>query len=97
MFIINLTYIIPLQEVEPFMDEHIAFITAQYDEGYFLMSGRKNPRTGGVILAKASSLEEIKQIMDQDPFIINKVASYDIIDFQPNKFANIFDGVKDRL
>jgi uncharacterized protein YciI len=97
MFIINLTYIIPLEEVEPFMDEHIAFITAQYDAGHFLMSGRKNPRTGGIILAKANSPEEIHRIMNQDPFIINKVASYDIIDFQPNRFATMFDGIKERL
>ncbi len=49
MFIANLTYIKPLSEVEKYLEEHIAFLDKYYASGKFICSGRKNPRTGGVI------------------------------------------------
>lgn len=90
MFIVNLTYILPLEEVEKHLTEHIAFLDQYYGSGNFVCSGRKNPRTGGVILCNAKNIEEVNEIIREDPFYKNKVAAYDVLEFQPTKYANAF-------
>ena len=84
MVIIELTYIKPLSEVERFLKEHIQFLDKYYDQSVFIVSGRKVPRDGGVILAltdKASAAEIIKE----DPFHRENIAEYHLIEFEPSK------------
>jgi uncharacterized protein YciI len=83
MFIISLTYIKPLEEVDALIEEHVEYLKKQYSLGNFIVSGRKVPRTGGVILASASSREEIKNIIALDPFYTYRIASYEITEFSP--------------
>ena len=51
MFIVDLTYVKPLEEVDKNIQEHMLFLDKYYSSGKFLISGRKVPRTGGVIIA----------------------------------------------
>ncbi|KFN38747.1 MAG: GTP cyclohydrolase [Sulfuricurvum sp. MLSB] len=83
MFIISLTYIKPLDEVDALLEEHVEYLKEQYRLGNFLASGRKVPRTGGIILARAVSREEIETIITLDPFYRHGVASYEITEFSP--------------
>jgi uncharacterized protein YciI len=83
MFIISLTYIKPFEEVDALLEEHVAYLKEQYGLGNFLASGRKVPRTGGVILARAVSREEIETIVTLDPFYRHGVAEYEITEFSP--------------
>ena len=55
MFVVSLTYKKPIAEVELHLAAHIAYLDEYYAAGTFVASGRKVPRTGGVILAKAES------------------------------------------
>ena len=88
MFVILLNYIKPLSEVDHFVGEHRAFLERHYAAGHFLMSGRKEPRTGGVILAKAASKAEIEKIVQDDPFHREQIAEYEIIEFVPSMTTN---------
>lgn len=90
MFLANLTYIKPMEEVESHLEEHIAFLDKYYRAGNFICSGRKNPRTGGIILMNAKNIDEVKEIISEDPFHINKLADYEIIEFYPAKYAPDF-------
>lgn len=83
MFIISLTYIKPLDEVDALIEEHVVYLKKQYALGTFLISGRKIPRTGGIILVGSASREEIETIIALDPFYTHQVASYEIIEFSP--------------
>jgi uncharacterized protein YciI len=58
MYIILLTYIMPLEKVDKFGNEHIAFLDKFFEAGKFIVSGRQSPRTGGVIIAYNVSREE---------------------------------------
>lgn len=53
MFIVNLTYVKPLEEVEKYLEDHITFLNKYYASNNFICSGRKNPRDGGIILCTA--------------------------------------------
>jgi len=85
MFIISLTYVCDLTEVNQYISEHRTYLDKQYAAGVFLASGRKEPRTGGVILANIDSREKLDQILVQDPFYRQRVAEFDIVEFIPTK------------
>ena len=66
MFLFDLTYRAPLSQVDALLPGHIAYLERHYRSGEFLCSGRKTPRTGGVILCRASSLAEARAILEED-------------------------------
>ena len=92
MFIISLTYIVPLDELDRHMTAHVLFLKEYYAKNIFVASGRKVPRTGGVILALAKSACEVDEIMARDPFIKNKLATYESIEFLTSQ---VHDELKD--
>jgi uncharacterized protein YciI len=85
MFIINLTYKTELENIDKYLTEHIDFLNEQYKQGVFLASGRKVPRTGGIILAKVDNKSELMKIIEKDPFKINGLADYELTEFIPSK------------
>ncbi|MEM6684273.1 MAG: YciI family protein [Bacteroidota bacterium] len=85
MFVIHITYKVALAKVDQFLKEHIAFLNQQYELGNFLASGRKVPRTGGIILAKAMHKTALEAIVQKDPFYIHELATYELIEFIPSK------------
>jgi uncharacterized protein YciI len=81
MFIIDLNYIVPLDELDAHMAEHVKYLHKYYGKNIFVASGRKVPRTGGIILAIANSKEEIEKIITEDPFYKHEVAEFTITHF----------------
>lgn len=90
MFIFSLTYVKPLSEVEHFLPAHIQFLDEHYKKNLFMCSGRKIPRTGGVILCNCADIVEARSIMEKDPFYKEGIAQYDIIEFVPSKSSEAF-------
>ena len=88
MFIVLLNYIKPMGEIERLAPEHRAYAARQYANGNFLLSGRKEPRTGGIILAQAGSRAELEQILDGDPFRREAAATYEVVEFLPMMSAD---------
>lgn len=85
MFIINLTYKTALEQVDEFLNKHVEFLDEQYKLGHFLASGRKIPRTGGIILSNVLAESEIREIIAKDPFYKHGLAEYELIEFVPSK------------
>jgi len=83
MFVVTLTYKVPLDVVDSHIPAHVEFLKQQYAAGVLLASGRRVPRTGGVILARAESREALMDVLAQDPFSRHDVADYDIVEFDP--------------
>lgn len=84
LFIVDLNYTVPFDQVEPHLDAHMAFIAELRADGTLLAAGRKEPRTGGIILATAASLELLCECMARDPFATTGVANFRITEFVPN-------------
>jgi len=84
-FVLSLSYIRPIEEVDRLMDAHVNYLKSGYAHGHFLLSGRKEPRTGGIILARTSSQEALQNIITQDPFLKEGVATYEITEFLPSR------------
>lgn len=91
MFIIELIYVKPIEEVERNVVKHNEFLNKYFGTGNFICSGRKNPRVGGIIICNVSDKTEAERIIQEDPFFINKVAEYNMIEFLPTKYADGFE------
>lgn len=87
MFIVELTYLADLSEIDAAMRAHMVFINKHYAAGTFVMSGRKIPRDGGIILALGESREQIEELMRQDPFCARGLASFRVIEFRVSQRA----------
>ena len=87
MFVIELIYKATLAEIDANMTAHVRFLKKYYAAGNFLVSGRKIPRDGGVILAVGDSREEIEAIMREDPFCARGLAEVRIIHFRASQRA----------
>ena len=87
MFIIELIYKVDLTEIDAHMKAHVAFLKKHYASGHFLVSGRKIPREGGIILAVGESRQEIEAIAQQDPFYTQGLADIRIMEFRASQRA----------
>ena len=85
MYIIDLTYIVPLEQLDAHMTDHVKYLHKYYKQNKFIASGRKVPRTGGIILALADSKEEVYQIISEDPFFTHKLAEFKVTEFQTSQ------------
>ena len=86
-FVISLKYQVPLKDVYAAMCDHIAYLERYFLRNIFFMAGRQVPRTGGIIIAKVKDRKSIEKIVQQDPFVKKKLASFDIVEFKASKFA----------
>ena len=64
------------------MSAHVRYLKKYHANGTFVVSGRKIPRDGGVIMAAGDSREEIERIVGEDPFHSHGLADFRIIEFR---------------
>jgi len=88
MFVIELIYKADLSEIDAHMKTHMAFLKKHYAAGTFLVSGRKIPRDGGIILALGKDKAEIEAVMAQDPFCKHGLAEIRVIEFRASQRAD---------
>lgn len=84
-FMIDIQYRFPVTELSEILPKHRAFLQTGYDAGLLLCSGPKNPKTGGIVIARAESLEAIRDYFKNDPYQLNQVADYHFVEFEPVK------------
>jgi uncharacterized protein YciI len=88
MFVIELTYKADLAEIDAHMAAHVIFLKKYYAAGNFLVSGRKVPRDGGIILAVGKNRRQIEAIIEEDPFFDHGLADFRIIEFRASQRAD---------
>lgn len=93
MFVIDLHYIVPLETLDAHMADHVKFLRKYYKMNVFVASGRKVPRTGGIILALAESKDEVERIISEDPFYTHKLAKFTITEFLTSQYHPALKGL----
>ena len=91
LFVVILRYLVPLEIILEQREEHLKFLDIYYAKGIFHASGPQIPRTGGIILANASSREELQKILEDDPYYKYKSAEYQIFELTVNKKSQAFN------
>ena len=96
MYLVLVNYGKPLSVIDELLPAHREFLEANYRSGLFLVSGPREPRSGGVILARAGSREELAKVLKQDPFVREGAATCEIIEFKATRagkaLAILLDG-----
>jgi uncharacterized protein YciI len=87
MFVIELTYKVDLAEIDRHMPAHVKFLKKHYASGHFVVSGRKIPRDGGIIVAVGPDRETIEAIAREDPFCAKGLADFRVIEFRASQRA----------
>src|SRR5256712_2346332 len=88
MVVIELTYKAPLTAIDGHMAAHVIFLKKYYASGHFLVSGRKIPRDGGIIVAVGKNRRQIETIVEEDPFYARGLAEFRIIEFRASQRAD---------
>ncbi|MGO4437364.1 YciI family protein [Rhizobium sp. RAF56] len=94
MLILSLTYLKANEEADRYMEPHMAWVKEGYDRGWFLASGRKVPRTGGLILS-AGDRAEVEAYVAADPFTVHGVARYEITEVAITTVVEGLEKLKD--
>ncbi|WP_374337937.1 YciI family protein [Leeia sp.] len=93
MFLIDMTFVKPLDEVDRHVQAHRDYLAGLYAQGLFLLGGRKQPRSGGIILSRQQHLDEVKAVFDADPLVQAGVATYTVTAFEPVMRARVLEGI----
>lgn len=84
--IVSLTYGGSLDAIDAAMGKHVDWLTSAYAEGLVVASGRKNPRTGGVIIMRGRRAE-VEALVATDPFVAGGLATPEITEFTASMAA----------
>lgn len=85
MFVVLLKFSDNKSQAGHFMEGHNDWIKSGFDDGVFLMGGSLQPNLGGVIMAHNTTLPDLQNMVNNDPFVMNNVVSAEIIEITPVK------------
>jgi uncharacterized protein YciI len=86
MYILFINFTKSLQDIQPVFPAHLEFIDAHIKTGKFILSGGLTGRPAGVVLANINNGDDLKALLAEDPFILEQVADYEIIEFTPSRY-----------
>ncbi|MFT4267685.1 MAG: YciI family protein [Xenophilus sp.] len=84
-FVVEAKYLVPFEQIKGAIPQHRDFLQQGYDKGLFLCSGPKQPPTGGFLLARAKSKEDLEAFFENEPFHRANLASFTFTEFDPVK------------
>jgi uncharacterized protein YciI len=85
MFVVLLRFSGNKGRASQFMDRHKAWIKRGFDDNVFLLVGSLQPNSGGGIVAHKTSLTELQNRVNDDPFVAEDVVSAEILEIAPSK------------
>ena len=85
MFVILLKFSDNKEHAGMFMEGHNQWITHGFDDGVFLLAGSLQPNLGGSIVAHNTTLSDLQDRLNTDPFITGNVVTAEIIEIKPLK------------
>jgi uncharacterized protein YciI len=88
VFVVTLTYLVDLSEVDAALPKHVAWLDQQYADGVFIASGRQVPSVGGLILVAGTDGQDLEPRLALDPFGRLGLAEHAVVEFVPSRVAN---------
>ncbi len=85
MFVVLLRFSDNKTRAGQFMDGHMEWIKSGFDDGVFLLTGSIQPNLGGGIMAHNTSLSDLEDRVNDDPFVVENIVSAEIIEISPSK------------
>lgn len=84
-YVLLVSYTADLAAIEAAMPAHRRFLDQYFASGEFLASGPREPRTGGVILARVDTDARLQELIAADPFVRQGLVRYEAVAFRPTR------------
>jgi uncharacterized protein YciI len=94
MYVVSLTYKVPEEIVDFHLPAHVTWLQDAFDQGIFMVAGRKIPRTGALLLSNADR-DALDASLAKDPFYVNGVAEFDVEEFLASRVAPGYENLLD--
>jgi uncharacterized protein YciI len=85
MFIVLLTFSRDKAQAGPFLEGHKKWIERGFDDGVFLLVGKLQGNLGGGIVAHNTSLSDLQDRVNADPFVAEGVVSAEILEITASR------------
>ncbi len=85
MFVILLKFSENKGKAGEFMNGHNEWIQKGFSDGVFLLVGSLQPGLGGSIIAHNSSLADLQERVNSDPFVAENVVTAEILEIDVKK------------
>jgi len=85
MFIVLLKFSANKGQAGQLMEGHNEWIKRGFDDGVFLLVGSLQPNLGGGIAAHNTSLSDLQNRVNDDPFVAENIVSAEILEIIPSK------------
>ena len=85
MFVVLLRFAGNKGKAGQFMEPHKAWLQRGFDDGIFLLAGNLQPGLGGAIMAHNSSMPDLQERVNADPFVAEGVVSAEILEISPSR------------
>jgi uncharacterized protein YciI len=85
MFVILLRFSDNRDRAGRFMEGHKEWIRRGFEDDVFLLAGGLQPNLGGGIVAHNTSLADLRNRVNDDPFVAEGVVGAEIIELTPSR------------
>lgn len=85
MFIVLLKFSSNKSQAGQFMEGHKEWIERGIEDGVFVLVGSLQPNLGGAIVAHNTSLSDLQDRVNDDPFVAENIVSAEILEITPAK------------
>ena len=85
MFVVLLKFSDNKSQASQFMKGHNEWLNRGFDDRVFFLAGSLQPNLGGSILAHNTSLSDLQNRVNDDPFVVENVVSAEILEITPSK------------
>lgn len=83
MFVLLLKFSVNKEQAGQFMEGHNEWIGRGFDDGVFLLVGSLQPAVGGGIVAHNTTLADLQDRVNEDPFVAEDVVRAEILEITP--------------
>jgi len=91
-FLLEGQHLVPFAEMQHLVREHHEFLDKGYKDGVFLFSGPHVPPEGGILVARAETLDSLNAYLAEEPFVKAKVMRFSrVTEFEPAQHQGFLD------
>lgn len=89
MFVVLLRFSENKSKAGENMNGHNEWIQKGFNDGVFLLVGSLQPGLGGSVIAHNSSLSELQERVNNDPFVAENVVTAEILEIDAKKLMSV--------
>ncbi|MFF2140027.1 YciI family protein [Streptomyces sp. NPDC058193] len=79
MFLLLNTYTVPTKAIDEALPRHRRWVEHHFAENHFIFGGRREPRTGGFVIAASDDEAEVRGYLEDEPLFAEGLVTWEIV------------------